>query len=191
MSDPARRAATYQDLLAVDDTKVAEIVAGDLVVSPRPASMHTHAASALGAELWGAFQRGRGGPGGWWILFEPELHLGADVVVPDLAGWKRTRMPDFPDVPFFGLAPDWVCEIVSPATQRLDRVRKLPLYAREGVAHAWLVDPVARSLEVFRCNHGQWLLIAAHAEDERVQAEPFHDLVLDLAVLWPPARRDP
>lgn len=189
MSDPARRGATYEQLLAAPDTKVAEIIAGELVVSPRPASPHAHATSAIGGELWGPFQRGRGGPGGWWIVFEPELHFGAEVFVPDLAGWRKERMPEFPDTPFFALAPDWVCEVVSSSTQRWDRVFKLPAYAREGVAFAWLVDPVGRTLEVYRASAGQWVLIATHADDEEVRAEPFDALALSLDVLWPPRPR--
>src|SRR2546430_16369641 len=99
MASPAKRPATYEDLLQVPRDKVAEIVDGDLHVSPRPASRHALASSALGSELGPPFQRGRGGPGGWWIIDEPELQLGPDVLVPDLAGWRRDRMPEFPDTP--------------------------------------------------------------------------------------------
>lgn len=181
---PARRSATYEDLLEVPEPLVAELVDGEVVASPRPASPHAHAASVLGMDLGSAFQRGRGGPGGWWILYEPELHLGTDVLVPDLAGWRRSRMPEVPDTPYFAMSPDWVCEVVSPSTMRLDRVRKRPIYAREAVAHAWLVDPLARSLEVFRRQGEHWVLISTHADDERVRAEPFDEVELELGALW-------
>src|SRR5512142_1943672 len=119
MSDPARRNATYDDLLGLPSHVVGELLEGSLVVSPRPASRHARAASGLGGELHGPFQRGRGGPGGWIILDEPELHLGGNVLVPDLAGWRRERMPQLPDVAAFELAPDWVCEVLSASTQAI------------------------------------------------------------------------
>lgn len=116
------------------DTQVAEILAGELHTSPRPTPRHAVASSGLGADLSGPFDRGRGGPGGWWILDEPEIHVGDDVVVPDLAGWRRTRLPEMPAA-FFTLAPDWVCKTLSPSTEHIDRGTKLAIYAREGVAH--------------------------------------------------------
>jgi hypothetical protein len=130
MASIAKRRATYDDLLQVPAHRVGEIVDGDLHVSPRPASRHALASSGLGSALGPPFHNGRGGPGGWWILDEPELHLGPDVLVPDLAGWRRERMPEFPDTAAFTLAPDWVCEVVSPSTEGLDRARKMPAYAR-------------------------------------------------------------
>lgn len=181
---PAARRATYQDLLRTPDTLVAEIVAGELYTSPRPAPPHTVAAAALSMDIGSPFHRGRGGPGGWWILPEPELHLGEDVLVPDLAGWKRDRMPTMPATAFFTLSPDWVCEIQSPSTRSLDRVRKLPVYARAGVRHAWLVDPDARTLEVLRLDGRLWTLIGTHGGDEMLRAEPFEAVELDLLALW-------
>src|ERR1700690_1278142 len=147
MGDPAKRRATYEDLLAVPDRRVAEIIDGVLVTMPRPAALHAWASSSLGGELHGPFMRGRGGPGGWILLDEPELHLHGDVLVPDLAGWRRERMPELPDAPAFELAPDWVCEVLSPSTAATDRAQKMPIYAREGVGHAWLVGPIARTPE--------------------------------------------
>lgn len=184
MASPVKRPATYDDLLQVPPHRVAEIVGGDLHVSPRPASRHALAASLLGSDLVGPFHHARGGPGGWWILDEPELHLGGDVLVPDLAGWRRTRLPEFPDTPAFTVTPDWVCEVVSPGTERLDRAKKMPVYAREGAAHLWLVNPLARTLEVYRLAEGRWLLLATHEGAARVRAEPFDAVELQLAPLW-------
>ena len=185
-SRPARRRATYSDLLAVPSHLVAESVDGELIASPRPAISHAHVASVLGMDIGSPFQRGRGGPGGWWVLFEPELHLGDDVLVPDLAAWRREHVSTLPDGPYITIAPDWVCEVLSPSTAVLDRVRKLHIYAGAGVAHAWLVDPGQRTLEIYRRASEQWLRVAAYADAERVRAEPFEAVELDLAALWMP-----
>ena len=188
VATPLRRPATYDDLLQVPEHLVAEIVDGDLHASPRPASRHARASSVLGSQITGPYDLGQGGPGGWWIVDEPELHLGDDILVPDLAGWRRERMPDFPDVPFFTLAPDWVCEVVSPGTERLDRTRKLPSYARSGIGFAWLVNPLSRTLEVLRLEQGRWSLLATHADHDVVHAEPFGEMRLDLLLLWGESR---
>lgn len=164
---------------------MAELIDGELRLQPRPAKPHMAAASALGEELGPPFKRGRGGPGGWIILDEPELHLGDDVMVPDLAGWRRERMPQVTDEEaFFTLAPDWICEVLSRSTTRTDRGEKLPRYAREGVGHAWLVDPIARMLEELRLERGRWSIVATHRDAERVRAEPFDAIELDLSILW-------
>jgi len=184
MSEAASRRATYQDLLQVPDDLVAEIVDGELVVSPRPSGPHTTAASVLGMEIGGPFHRGRGGPGGWWIVYEPELHLGEDTLVPDLGGWRRERMPVYPDGPFVTLQPDWVCEVLSDRTRRLDRMRKMPIYAREGVAWIWIVDPLAETLEVFRLQAGAWMLVSSHVGSDDIRAEPFDAVPLALGALW-------
>ena len=185
MASSVRRPATYEDLLRVPAHKVAEVVDGELHVSPRPASRHALASSGLGSVLWASFHRGgHGGPGGWWILDEPEFHLGGDVLVPDLAGWRGERLPEFPDTPAFTLAPDWLCEVVSPGTERLDRAKKVPVYAREGVRHLWLVNPLARTLDVYRLAQGRWLLLVTHEGAMAVRAEPFDAVELDLAPLW-------
>jgi Uma2 family endonuclease len=138
----------------------------------------------LGRKIGGPYDDGLGGPGGWWILDEPELHLKKDVLVPDLAGWRRARMPKYPDSAYFTIAPDWVCEILSPSTSSLDRVQKLEIYAREGVSHAWLIDPQARTLEVLRLESGRWTILAAHGGADVVRAEPFGEIELDLSALW-------
>lgn len=184
MAETARKPATYEDLLRVPEHLVAEIIDGELFTSPRPASRHARASSGLGGKLITSFDHGDGGPGGWWIVFEPELHLAPDVLVPDLAGWRRERMPSYPDVAYFTVAPDWVCEVVSPSTGRHDRVRKMPKYAANQVGHLWLVDPVQRTLEVYRLEGPRWLLLVAHDGDEKVRAEPFEAIELDLAPLW-------
>lgn len=184
MSSPAHRAATYADLLRVPAERVAEILDGELHVSPRPGPRHALSASVLGGDLNPPFQQGRGGPGGWWILFEPELHLGADVIVPDLAGWRRLRLPEMPEAGHFELAPDWICEVLSPSTYRIDRVKKLRIYAREGVAHAWLVNPAERTLEVLRVESRRWVIVASFGGDAVVRAEPFQAVAVDLLPLW-------
>lgn len=184
MGDPAKRSATYDDLLAVPEHLVAEIIRGALITHPRPASLHARASSRLGAELDGPFDRGKGGPGGWIILDEPELHLHGDVLVPDLAGWRRERMPELPDAAAFELAPDWVCEVLSPSTAAIDRAEKMPIYAREGVTNLWLVDPIARTLEACRLEQGRWLLLGTWRDDAKVRAEPFAEFELELDGLW-------
>jgi len=186
MTEKRSRRATCADLESVPSNKVAEIIDGTLIVSPRPASPHAVATFALSSDLAEPFGRGRGGPGGWVLLFEPELHLGPDpdVLVPDLAGWRRERMPVIPDTAAFTLAPDWVCEVVSPSTEAVDRADKMPVYAREGVRHAWLVDPLLRTLEVFRLDAGAWRLVSVSREGARVRVEPFEVVELDLAVWW-------
>ena len=141
------------------DHLVAEILGGELHTSPRPGVPHALATTGLGGDLIGAFDRGRGGPGGWWILVEPEWHLSDDVVVPDLAGWRRARVQDLPRAGFLEIAPDWVCETLSPFTEGFDRGKKLAIYAREGVAHVWLLNPIAETIEAYRLEHGRWLLL--------------------------------
>lgn len=191
MASPARKPATYEDLLKLPEDKIGEIVDGELYASPRSAVPHVVAHSALNSELGAPFQFGRGGPGGWWILVEPELHLGDDTLVPDLAGWRRERLPRMPDAPAVTIAPDWVCEVLSPSTERLDRARKLPAYARHGVGHAWLINPSTRTLEVYRREGTSWVLVGTHADDAIVRAEPFDAIEIDLLRLWGEERPTP
>ncbi|MCL2779725.1 MAG: Uma2 family endonuclease [Polyangiaceae bacterium] len=176
--------ATYDDLVRVPSPLVAEIVDGVLYTHPRTASPHAIASSVLGGNLGGSFDWGHGGSGGWIIVDEPEFHFGEDVVVPDIAGWRRERMPKVPAVAFFTLAPDWVCEVLSPSTEKLDRTGKMDVYAREGVRHLWFVDPIARTLEVHRLQNGLWLRVATYCDDAKVRAEPFDAIELELAALW-------
>lgn len=176
--------ARYEDLLALPEHLTGQIVGGALYAHPRPATAHAIAASGLGEELGPPFKRGKGGPGGWVILDEPELHLGADVVVPDLAGWRRERMPETPLAPFLALAPDWLSEVLSPSTAALDRKLKLPIYAREGVRHVWLVEPEGKTLEVLRLDGDTYRIVTVASEGDKVRLEPFDAIELDLSVLW-------
>jgi Uma2 family endonuclease len=190
MPSAARSTMTPEEIeaafQAVPPEQVAEILDGELIVSPRPAARHANAATGLAEQIRGPFQRGRSGPGGWIILIEPELHLGPcpDKAVPDLVGWRRERMPELPDVAAFTLAPDWACEVLSPSTAKVDRTRKRRIYAREGVSHMWMTDPLVQTLEVYRLVDGHWLEVETFEGDEKVRAEPFDAIELDLSALW-------
>jgi len=185
MTQPVVRGATYEDLLRIPENLIAELIDGEIYTAPRPGSPHAYASSVLGTILGGPFQLGLAGPGGWWILDEPELHLRRDAFVPDLAGWRRETTP----VCTSGtdIAPDWLCEVLSPGNAGYDRVKKVPKYARNGVEHVWIIDPIARTLEVYRLNGEHYLLVSTHEAEERVRIEPFDVVELDLALLWLPA----
>lgn len=180
MAEPAERPATYDDLVKVPSQLVAEIVNGRLITHPRPGPRHLRASSALGD----AFDIGRNGPGGWWILHEPELHLGPHVLVPDLAGWRRQRMPNLPETAWFELAPDWVCEVLSPSTASGDRADKLPIYAVHGIPYVWLIDPLLRTLEALQNSDGRWLLLRTLKEADPVLLPPFEAASFALSLLW-------
>jgi hypothetical protein len=186
MADAARKRATYEDVLKVPDHMIAEIVDGELITSPRPAPRYARAASQLGAALMGPFDGGIGGPGGWWILHEPELHLlgRREPLVPDLAGWRVERMPDLPETAWFEVTPDWICEVLSPSTAALDRADKMPIYAQAGVAFAWLVDPVVQTIEIYQLESARWMLLETVKGDRSVQLPPFEAVPLELAPLW-------
>ncbi|MGK3961610.1 Uma2 family endonuclease [Sorangium sp. So ce118] len=175
---------------AVLPERVAEILDGELFTFPRPGRPHTRSASRLTMKLGSAFDLGDGGPGGWVLLDEPELHLGPrpDKVVSDLAGWKRERMADAlgdEDTPaHYDVSPDWVCEVISPRTERVDRGKKMRIYRREGVGHVWLLSPLLRTLEVYRLEGGRWVLLETYEDDAKVRAEPFDAVELDLAAIW-------
>jgi Uma2 family endonuclease len=177
---PLKTGATYDDLREVPDTFVAEMFDGELYAFPRPAIPHTRAASKLGAKLDGPFDR----PGGWLILDEPELHFRNDVLVPDLAAWRRERLPKLSPDAYFTLAPDWVCEVLSASTEAIDRSKKLRIYAREGVTHAWLLDPLRQTLEVLQLEGGRWIELAVHDGRAVVRAPPFDAVDLELGALW-------
>ena len=179
---PAR--ATYQDVLDAPAHRVAEIVEGVLHTHPRPAMPHALASSVLGRRIGNPYHDKIGGPGGWWIIDEPGLHLGEDILVPDLAGWRRERMPDYPETAYVSLAPDWVCEVLSVSTRRLDLHGKRPIYAREGVPHFWLLDPADRALEALELRDGQWVLIASAKDDDPICIRPFDAITFSLGDLW-------
>ena len=178
--------ATYQDVLDAPPHMVAEIVSGTLYTHPRPALRHAIASLGLGGIINQSFHYGRGGPGGWWILGEPELHLGEDILVPDLAGWRRERIPVFPAGAYCTLAPDWVCEVLSPSTRKFDLGGKRAVYAREGVSYLWLADPIVQSLEAFKLCGTQWVLIDTLFNDAPVSLPPFEAISFNLGDLWLP-----
>jgi len=184
MTLPPQKPATYEDLFDLPENQVGEIIAGRLIAHPRLAPKHARAYSALGAVLGASYDHGHDGPGDWWILDEPELHLDYDILVPDIAGWRRERMPRLPETAWFELPPDWVCEILSPSTARIDRAEKLPIYAHHKVSHAWLVDPDLRTLEVFENRDGRWLLLTVLKDAAPVSQPPFDAISFSLSSLW-------
>ena len=184
MTKALKSNATYADLYSIPENFVGEILGGELYATPRPAYPHAFSASVLGAQILGPFQLGINGPGGWLVLDEPELRMADDVLVPDLGAWRRERLPAVPTDAYPAVAPDWVCEVLSPSTEKIDRAKKLAIYAREGVAYAWLVEPLQQTLEVLRLESGRWSLLATWSARDRVRAEPFEAIELDLATLW-------
>ncbi len=183
---PGKRPPTYRDLTALPAHVVGEILDGELYASPRPRPAHAITQCAIPADLVPPYQHGRGGPGGWLIMIEPELHLGRQIVVPDVAGWRARRLRDVPNRVGITVAPDWICEVLSPTTAHLDRGKKLRTYREHGVKHAWLVDPILRSVEVYRRAPTAWTLRAVAEGDQRVQLEPFAAVTIDLAAWWAP-----
>ena len=184
MSQPALRRATYQDVLNAPEHQVAELIDGQLHLQSRPGARHARSATRIIGQVDGPFDRGTSGPGGWIILMEPELHLGDDVLVPDLAGWRRSTMPELPDVAHFTQRPDWVAEVLSPSTQRTDRTLKVRLYREQGVSHLWLVDPLAQAVEVLRLHAEGYLLVNSFVGDVPARLEPFDAIEFDMAALW-------
>lgn len=182
----AKHPATYADVEAAPDGMVAELLDRALYLHPRPAAPHGRVVFRLGAALADPFDPPDDDPDGWWFAAEPELRLGEHVVVPDLAGWRRARMPVYPRDPAFTMAPDWICEVLSPSTAAIDRGRKRSLYAEQGVGHLWLIDPEARTLEVFKLDAGRWILAAVDTGEASIAAPPFEAAAIDLARLWTP-----
>jgi Uma2 family endonuclease len=186
MSELAKKMATYDDLYDIPDNMVGEIINGELIASPRPAPRHQRATTVLSNIIGPFYDRlGQGGgPGGWVFLYEVEIKLGENILVPDLAGWKEERFPAIVEHNWIPIAPDWVCEFLSPATLRTDKIKKMPVYARFGVAHAWLIDPRDKTLDTYRLESGRWSLLASFAENDKVSAEPFPEIEINLADLW-------
>lgn len=176
----------YEQLEVLPEGLAGEIIDGEIHTIPRPTGKHGESTSVLGMDIGSAYHRGRGGPGGWWILDEPEVHfiLDSEVCIPDLAGWQRERMPNIPDGHKFTIFPDWICEVFSPATKSKDREIKMPLYARHGVQYIWLVDPVAKSLEAYKLNNSQWQMLGIYRDDDKVCVEPFNAISINLIDLW-------
>jgi len=184
MSEPAQRVAAYEDILGSPPHVVAELIEGVLYQSPRPTNLHARASSRVGAEIMPPFDGGKGGPGGWIILIEPEVHLGANVLVPDVAGWRRTTLPELPDAPFLDVRPDWVCEVASPSTRALDRGKKLSVYERSGVPHVWLIEPLDRLLEVLELDGETYRIIDRADGDTPRRLRPFDAIEFDVGALW-------
>lgn len=182
----AERSMLYEQLEALPEGLTGELINGQIHTQPRPAGPHANAASVLEMDIGSAYHRGRGGPGGWWIIMEPEIHFLRDVevMVPDLAGWRRNRMPSIPRDQRFEVVPDWVCEVLSFSTESKDRKHKMPLYGSYGVAYAWLVDPLARTLEAYENRNGKWIALGAFKDTETVCVPPFEALTIPLADLW-------
>lgn len=187
MATAPRVPATARDLDATpDDGRIYEILDGQMEVQPRPQPRHGRVEAGLSSDLVGPYDRGRGGPGGWWILVEPEVALGPrDVVVPDLAGWRRERLPELP-AGRIEVVPDWACEVISPSSQSRDRVRKSDLYLRSGVRHYWLIDPEARTFEALEAREGGWLRLGGWTDGDVVRVAPFEAVEIDVGALFVP-----
>jgi len=184
-----RRPATLLDLDNLPEDVMGEIIDGELYVHPRPDVPHARAAFNLGLTLGNPFYRGVDGPGGWVFLPEPRILFGEQTLCPDLAGWHQERFVEPPKGPVL-VSPDWVCEILSRSTERHDRIRKLPIYARHEVRYAWLIDPVLRTLEVLRLEAGTWLIVGLHEKSDKIRAEPFEAIEIDLSQIWGVASPD-
>lgn len=187
----APQPATRAELEALPEHLVGELIEGVLYTAPRPRAVHANIGMLLGGDINGAFQRGRGGPGGWWILAEPGIELAAaEEIVPDLAGWRRERLPELPQDRSIQVVPDWVCEILSPSTRQHDLLVKRPFYARAGVDYMWLIDPLAQTLTVSQRSDGRWLELGIFGGAEPFRAEPFAAIELSMADWWaPPAAK--
>jgi Uma2 family endonuclease len=185
MAEPAKKKAVYEDLFGLPENMTGEIINGELIVTPRPSRKHALAATVLGAKVTAPYYLAEGGgPGGWIILIEPEIRFGEDLLVPDLAGWRKERFPLSEETNWISVAPDWACEITSPHTAGIDKVEKMAVYGRYGVPYVWLLDPLARTLEAFGLESGRWVVLGFHAGRDRVRAEPFKEVEIDLGWLW-------
>jgi Uma2 family endonuclease len=184
MRDTAEKVVTYEDLYSIPENSIGEIIDGELLVTPRPSPRHMNVVTALSEEIGPPYRRGRGGPGGWIFLSETEIRLGEDIVVPDLAGWRKERFPKELEYNWIAVPPDWICEVLSPGTFRHDKVKKMPLYALHGVGHIWLIDPNAMTMDAFRLESSRWSLLASFCENDKVRVEPFQEIEISLGDLW-------
>jgi Uma2 family endonuclease len=175
----------YEQWLELPDNITGEIISGNLIASPRPGPKHANVSSSLNVKVGGPYHHGdSGGPGGWLILFEPEIHINDDIVVPDFAGWKRERLSSPPDEPYFSVVPDWVCEILSPGSVKIDRVVKQQLYLNWSVNHYWIIDPILKSVEVLERSGAHWVIKGIYSENNKMRAVPFDSIEIDLSSLW-------
>jgi Uma2 family endonuclease len=182
----ARKPTLYEQLCALPESIRGEIINDQLRTRPRTTGPHALASSRLGSDIEGPYSRGRGGPGGWWIIDEPEIHFIRDreVEVPDIAGWRIEHLPRLPEGHRFEVVPDWVCEVLSPSTKSTDREEKMPVYASFGVAYSWLVDPETHTLEAYALSEGNWLPLGIFRDDDVVRVAPFDSIDIYLADLW-------
>jgi Uma2 family endonuclease len=185
MSSTPKLKTTYEQWLELPDNITGEIISGDLIASPRPGPKHSNVSTALGVKVGGPFQYGEGGgPGGWIILFEPEIHIKDDIVVPDFAGWKRERLSKPPDEAYFSTVPDWICEILSPSSVKTDRIIKQQLYLSWKINHYWIVDPILKSVEILERAAENWVVKGLYSENDKMRAPPFDMVEIDLKSLW-------
>lgn len=191
MNEAAKKRATYEDLYAIADNLIGEIIDGELIATPRPSRKHSSTTTLLTSRVVPPYYYGEGGgPGGWIILVEPEIEFGKDILVPDLAGWKEERFIWEEEQNPISVIPDWACEVLSPNTARLDRVKKMAKYAEHGVSYFWLIDPLLMTLEAYRLETGRWTVLGSYAEKDQVRVEPFQEIAIDLSDLWPKTVKD-
>jgi len=189
-SEILKQQTLYESLEALPEGLTGELLNGQLYAHPRPSNRHAYVVSRLDRSVGRGYGDGSDGPGGWWILIEPEVHFVRDteVAVPDLAGWRRERMPYLPEGHRIEVVPDWVCEILSPSTASSDSEVKMPLYAHYGVSYAWLIHPLEHTLEAYRRDASAWVGIGRFADADQVTVPPFEAINLDLGTFWPPRR---
>ncbi len=187
MAEPMKRPAGWLDVLAAPEGLKAEVLDGALMMSPRPKPQHGRTQGLLFTHLCEPFDLGVGGPGGWWLVIEPDVLFDPhNIVSPDLCGWRRERMPELPDESPVGLTPDWICEVISPSSSRRDRLAKADLYLRGGVPHYWILDPADRLLEAFAADKGKWLRLGAWSDGDLAAIPPFEAVTLEVGSLFVP-----
>jgi Uma2 family endonuclease len=185
MAEPANKEATYSDLFDIPENMTGEIINGELIAAPRPSRRHVYASTSLGGKLTPPYQFGEAnGPGGWIIIIEPEVGLGRNILVPDLAGWKRERFPVAEDHNWISTPPDWVCEVLSPGTAKIDKTGKMSIYAQHTVPYLWFIDPLAKTLDAFRLENGKWVVVGLFVGSDTIRIAPFEEAEIDLNALW-------